>query len=38
MSESTKVTKEEALSCHLEPNPGKLEVVPTTPMSTQRDL
>jgi len=38
MSESTKVTKEEALSYHLEPNPGKLEVVPTTPMSTQRDL
>ena len=38
MSESTKVTKEEALSYHLEPRPGKLEVVPTTPMSTQRDL
>ena len=37
-TENTKVTKEEALNYHLEPSPGKLEVVPTTAMSTQRDL
>ncbi|MGB0659442.1 MAG: NADP-dependent malic enzyme [Mangrovicoccus sp.] len=33
-----KITPEEALAFHLEPNPGKLEVVATVPMSTQRDL
>jgi malate dehydrogenase (oxaloacetate-decarboxylating)(NADP+) len=38
MSKSTKVTDAEALSYHLEPNPGKLEVVATVPMVTQRDL
>ncbi len=35
---STKITDEEALAFHLEPHPGKLEVVATVPMSTQRDL
>ncbi len=33
-----RVTDEEALAYHLNPTPGKLEVVPTTPMATQRDL
>ncbi|EEW24904.1 NADP-dependent malic enzyme [Rhodobacter ferrooxidans] len=32
------ITPEEALAYHLEPKPGKYEVVPTTPMATQRDL
>ena len=34
----TRITPEEALSYHLEPTPGKYEVVPTTAMTTQRDL
>ncbi len=34
----TKITKEEALAFHLEPNPGKWEVQATVPMTTQRDL
>ncbi|MGE4612238.1 MAG: NADP-dependent malic enzyme [Paracoccaceae bacterium] len=38
MSNNTKVTDEEALAYHLEPTPGKLEVVASTPMATQRDL
>ena len=38
MSDSTKISHEDALTYHLEPKPGKLEVVPSTPMSTQRDL
>ena len=38
MSDNSKVTDEEALSYHLEPTPGKLEVVASTPMATQRDL
>ena len=38
MADSNKFTKQEALSYHLEPTPGKLEVVASTPMSTQRDL
>ena len=33
-----KFTREEALAYHLEPSPGKFEVVPTVPMTTQRDL
>ncbi|MBI2082096.1 MAG: malate dehydrogenase [Deltaproteobacteria bacterium] len=32
------VTKEEALSYHSEGRPGKIEVVPTKPTSTQREL
>ncbi len=33
-----KMTREEALAYHLEPTPGKWEVTPTVPMTTQRDL
>ncbi|MGA1233756.1 MAG: NADP-dependent malic enzyme, partial [Lutimaribacter sp.] len=33
-----KITAEEALAFHLEPTPGKWEVTPTVPMTTQRDL
>ena len=32
------ITKEEALRYHREPKPGKLEIRPTKPMATQRDL
>ena len=38
MSNKSKVTDEEALNYHLDPTPGKLEVIASTPMSTQRDL
>src|SRR5262245_47732098 len=31
-------TEEEALAFHALPKPGKLEVMPTKPMATQRDL
>jgi len=34
----TKITAEEALAFHLEPTPGKFEIQPTVPMTTQRDL
>ena len=33
-----KITKEEALEYHIGDRPGKLEVVPTKPYTTQRDL
>ena len=33
-----RITPEEALAYHLDPKPGKLEVVASTPMTTQRDL
>ena len=33
-----KITKEEALQYHRYPRPGKLAIVPTKPMATQRDL
>lgn len=33
-----KITKEDALNYHTEGRPGKLEVIPTKPHSTQRDL
>ncbi len=33
-----KITREDALQFHLEPTPGKLEIVATVPMTTQRDL
>ncbi|MDD4761086.1 MAG: malate dehydrogenase, partial [Bacteroidaceae bacterium] len=33
-----KITDEEALRYHEEGRPGKIEVVPTKPHSTQRDL
>jgi len=38
MSDKTKVTDEEALAYHLEPTPGKIEVIASTAMTTQRDL
>ncbi len=38
MSNSTKVTDEEALAYHLEPTPGKIEINASTAMATQRDL
>ncbi|SLN24714.1 NADP-dependent malic enzyme [Pseudoruegeria aquimaris] len=38
MASRTKVTPEEALAYHLDPQPGKWEVVATKPMTTQRDL
>ena len=34
----TRITPEEALAYHLDPTPGKYEIVATTPMATQRDL
>ncbi|WP_323040256.1 NADP-dependent malic enzyme [Gemmobacter sp.] len=34
----TKITPEEALAYHLEPRPGKYDIVASTPMATQRDL
>ncbi|WP_134726841.1 NADP-dependent malic enzyme [Paracoccus luteus] len=34
----SRITAEEALAYHLEPRPGKFDVVPSTPMATQRDL
>ena len=34
----TKITPEEALAYHLEPTPGKFDIVASTPMVTQRDL
>lgn len=33
-----RVTPEEALAYHMEPRPGKYDIVPSTPMTTQRDL
>lgn len=33
-----KITKEDALRYHSEGKPGKIEVVPTKPYSTQADL
>jgi malate dehydrogenase (oxaloacetate-decarboxylating)(NADP+) len=38
MSSKNRVTPEEALAYHLEPKPGKYEVIASTPMATQRDL
>ena len=32
------ITDEEALNFHRKPTPGKIAVVPTKPMATQRDL
>ena len=34
----TRITPEEALAYHLEPRPGKYDITPSTPMTTQRDL
>jgi len=33
-----KITPEEALAYHLDPRPGKYDIVPSKPMATQRDL
>ena len=38
MGEKTRITREEALAYHLEPRPGKIDIVASTPMATQRDL
>ena len=38
MSNKTKFTPEEALAYHLEPRPGKFDITPSVPMTTQRDL
>lgn len=38
MSKNNKTTGEEALAYHLDPRPGKLEIIASTPMTTQRDL
>ena len=35
---TTKVTPEEALQYHHEPAPGKFDITPSVPMTTQRDL
>ncbi|MBU3030960.1 NADP-dependent malic enzyme [Paracoccus marinaquae] len=37
-SRSTRITPEEALAYHMEPRPGKFDIVASTPMTTQRDL
>jgi malate dehydrogenase (oxaloacetate-decarboxylating)(NADP+) len=33
-----RITPEEALRFHMEPRPGKFDVVASVPMATQRDL
>ena len=38
MNRNSKTTPEEALAYHLEPVPGKVEIVASKPMATQRDL
>lgn len=38
MSDNVKISDEEALRFHAQGKPGKLEIVPTKPMATQRDL
>ena len=38
MANSTKTTAEEALAYHLNPTPGKIEIIASTAMATQRDL
>jgi len=37
-SKETKFTRQEALQFHQEGRPGKLEIIPSKPMSSQRDL
>lgn len=34
----SRITPEEALAYHMEPRPGKFDIVASTPMTTQRDL
>ncbi len=38
MENKQKITDEEALIYHMEPKPGKIEIIPSTVMATQRDL
>jgi len=38
MANKTKITREEALSFHLDPRPGKIDIQASVPMTTQRDL
>ena len=38
MGNNAKSKKEEALLYHSEGRPGKIEVIPTKPYSTQKDL
>jgi malate dehydrogenase (oxaloacetate-decarboxylating)(NADP+) len=38
MVKRTKYTAEEALAYHLNPRPGKIEIIASKPMTTQRDL
>uniref|UniRef100_UPI0035635250 NADP-dependent malic enzyme n=1 Tax=Actibacterium sp. TaxID=1872125 RepID=UPI0035635250 len=38
MASKNKITREEALAYHIDPTPGKYEIVATTAMTTQRDL
>lgn len=38
MASNNRITPEEALAYHLEPRPGKYEIIASTPMATQRDL
>ncbi|MBL4929073.1 NADP-dependent malic enzyme [Fuscibacter oryzae] len=38
MSNKNRVTPEEALAYHLDPRPGKYDIVASKPMATQRDL
>jgi len=38
MANNQKITREEALAYHLDPRPGKIDVIASTPMATQRDL
>ncbi|WP_107497764.1 NADP-dependent malic enzyme [Thalassobius sp. I31.1] len=38
MANNSKVTPEEALAYHLDPKPGKYDIVASKPMATQRDL
>ncbi|SIT05038.1 NADP-dependent malic enzyme [Paracoccus saliphilus] len=34
----SRITPEEALAYHMEPRPGKFDIIASTPMTTQRDL
>lgn len=38
MADKQKITREEALAYHLEPRPGKIDIIASTAMATQRDL
>ena len=38
MATKPKITREEALGFPIEPRPGKFDISPSVPMTTQRDL